>query len=91
MPAIAYALEAPACLVFDGRKADVGATVYRALALLANKGGSAPITEICQDVWNVPEVARRSVHSLVHRVNEKLDAVGCDLRCAVDGPEMRLY
>lgn len=87
----ALTLEAPDRLARGERRADVGATVYRALALLRANGGRVPAQSLCLEVWGVPEVARRTLFSLCHRVGEKLGAVGSPLRCGVDGSDVWLY
>ncbi len=87
----ALTLEAPAALCYGGRSADVGASVWRALALLRERAGSAGKCEVCERVWGVREVAKRTLASLCHRANEKLEAVGAPLRCGVDGDFIRLF
>lgn len=86
----AFALNPPDQLSCAGCSADVGATVYRALALLEKLGGRMPVAVLCVEVWGVPEVARRTLFSLCHRASEKLAAVGSPLRCGVDGGDVIL-
>lgn len=93
MPAtVSFSLLAPNRLIFGDRSTDIGPTVWRALSLLAGRDGMrVTVREVCEEVWGVPDVVRRTLSSLCHRVSEKLAAVGCPLRCGIDGSDVWLY
>lgn len=85
-----FHLESPPQLVRGDRREAVGSTVYVALLLLIELDGRAPIAGVCRTVWGREDVLRRTLWSLCHRANEKLQAVGSALRVAVDGSDVVL-
>lgn len=89
-PGYDFKLDPPDRLTCGESTVDVGATVYRALAFLAAHAGRASVTDLTQAVWGIPEVPRRTLHSLCHRASDALARVGCVQRCGVDGPDALL-
>lgn len=89
-PILSFVLTPPNILRFADRETAVGATVYVGLRALTQAGGRMTWGEFCAAVWHTDAVAKRTVWSLCHRINEKLGEVGHPARGGTDAGDVVL-
>ena len=82
-------LDPPHRIIYAGRTATIGPTVYLALSAIQAAGGCIPVAELCRAVWG--DLRRPPcVWSLCTRLNRAFADVGYPFRAGTDGPDLTI-
>lgn len=63
----------------------IGPKGYALLVHVVSRGGMVEMLSVASCVYGVNEVSRNRIDQQCHRVNVKLEELGCHRRLAVDG------
>jgi DNA-binding SARP family transcriptional activator len=82
----ALSVKSPETVRFGGQKVRCGGTVYRAVEyLLSRREGRSSVAAFCRAVWGEVPNSRKTLTSLLWRVNRLLEGLDCPRRLTLDG------